>query len=250
MIESLDVAVVPAIAAARDPVRLAVVIDVLRATSTIVAALENGAAGVIPCRDTDEARLVSRRLGRERTRLAGEHEAKAIEGFDLDNSPASFTPEKVAGKTIIMATTNGTKALVEAARGKGEVFCAALVNRAAVAYALAESSEETALVVCAGTDGALSFEDTLCAGSLVDALLQLERHLQISDAARVALTLWQAFGSRVTTAMASSVHAKTLVRSGFSADIAACARLDVSKLVPRYFDGLITPRAAAQPKGH
>jgi 2-phosphosulfolactate phosphatase len=245
VIEALDVAITPAIAASREAPGLAVVIEVLRATSTIVTALDNGAAGVIPARDVDEALGIQRRLGRARTLLGGERESKLIDGFDLDNSPASYAPDKVNGKTVIFTTTNGSRALIEAARGTTLVLCAALLNRAAVAAAIAQREDEEAVIICAGNERALSFEDLLCAGALVDALQQMERHLLITDAARTALTVWQAYGSRITTAMASSAHAKGLVKAGFSADIATCARLDVSTCVPRYADGVIAKLGAA-----
>ena len=97
MIRSLDVAATPAFAASRPPAGTVVVIDVLRATSTIVAALENGAAAVLPVRETDEAIAMMRRIGRERVLLCGERDLRPIPGFDLDNSPASYVPERVAG---------------------------------------------------------------------------------------------------------------------------------------------------------
>jgi 2-phosphosulfolactate phosphatase len=244
VIEALDVAVIPAHAASGEPPGVAVVIDVLRATSVIVTALDHGAAGVIPTKEVEEALAIQRRLGRARTLLGGERESKLIEGFDLDNSPAAYASEKVTGKTIIFTSTNGSRALVQAARGTTLVLCGALLNRAAVAHTLAQRDDEQCVLVCAGDHGALSFEDVLCAGALVDALQQLERHLLISDAARTALTVWQTYGTRITTAMASSSHAKGLVKAGFSADIAACARLDVSTCVPRYADGVITKLGA------
>ncbi len=126
------------------------------------------------------------------------------------------------------------------------MLCArAPINRAAVAAAIAQREDEEALLICAGNDKLLCFEDLLCAGALVDALQQMERHLLITDAARTALTIWQTYGSRITTAMASSAHAKALVKGGFSADIATCARLDVSTCVPRYADGVIAKLGAA-----
>ena len=244
MIEAVDVAINPAVAAARKPATAAVVIDILRATSTIVTALDNGAAGIIPTKDPEAALTVQRRLGRNTTRLGGERDSVKINGFDLDNSPGSYTHDAVNGKTIIFTTTNGTQALIEAARENTFVMCAALLNRNAIVAALAAREDEEALLVCAGSAGALSFEDMLCAGAIVDSLQQIERHLLITDAARVALTLWQSYGSRITTAMASSSHAKTLVKAGLAADIAACARLDVSTTVPILRDGTIVKMPA------
>jgi 2-phosphosulfolactate phosphatase len=238
MIARLDVAATPAFAAARPPAGIVVVIDVLRATSTIVAALEAGAAAIVPVRETDEAIAVMRRIGRERTLLCGERESRLIAGFDLDNSPASYTRERVAGKTLVLTTTNGTRALVEAARGATSVYCGALTNRAAVAELLAATGGDARLL-CAGSEGALSFEDTLGAGAIVDALVYLNRSLEISDEARAAAAAFHANAKRLTSAIAAGSHARALAAQGFANDVAACARLDVSRCVPRYADGMV-----------
>ena len=239
MIATLDVAAAPAYGSARPPAATVVVIDVLRATSSIVTALENGAAGVVPVREADEAIVVMRRLGRERSLLCGERDSQLIAGFDLDNSPASFTRERVEGKTLVLTTTNGTRALIEAAHGGVTVYCAALLNRAAIVDRLA-AAEGDARLLCAGSGGTLSFEDVLCAGAIVDALLRHHKQLEISDAARVAATVYSANAKRVTTAIASGTHARTLIEKGFAADVAACAKIDVSGCVPLYADGVIT----------
>ena len=128
MIHALDVAATPAAAAQRGPAGISVVIDVLRATSSIVTALDNGAAAIVPVREADEAIAVMRRMGRERVLLCGERKSRLIEGFDLDNSPASYTAERVSGKTLVFTTTNGTRALLEAAHTGTTVYCAALLN--------------------------------------------------------------------------------------------------------------------------
>jgi 2-phosphosulfolactate phosphatase len=239
MIRALDVASTPASAATRAPMEIAVVIDVLRATSTIVTALDNGAAGIIPVRETDEAIAVMKRVGRERVLLCGERKSRLIEGFDLDNSPASYTRERIAGSTLVLTTTNGTRALVEAARDATAVYCAALLNRAAIVARLAACDGETVRLHCAGSEGTPSFEDVLCAGAIVDALVHLDKNLVITDAARVAATIFTANAKRLTTAIASGTHAKSLIAAGFAADVAACARLDVSGCVPLYTDGVI-----------
>ena len=175
MLRAVDVAITPAAAALRAPAPLSVVIDVLRATSTIVTSLENGAASVVPVREQEEAITIMRRLGRDRSLLCGERDSQLIAGFDLDNSPASYKPDIVAGKTVILTTTNGTRALIEAANAKGVVFCGALLNRAAVAAALEATEGDEALLICAGDEGALSFEDFICAGAIV---AQLEENRQ------------------------------------------------------------------------
>jgi 2-phosphosulfolactate phosphatase len=239
MIRTLDVAATPASVSSRAPAATVVVIDVLRATSTIVTALENGAAGIVPVRESDEAIGVMRRLGRERSLLCGERDSRMIAGFDLDNSPASYTRERVADKTLVLTTTNGTRALLEGARGNATVYCAALLNREAIAEQLS-TAEGDALLLCAGNEGTLSFEDVLCAGAIVDALMRRNKNLAISDSARAAATVFGANAKRLTTAIASGTHAVALVNKGFAADVAACAKLDVSRCVPLYAEGVIS----------
>jgi 2-phosphosulfolactate phosphatase len=239
MIASLDVAATPAYAAARPPCEIVVVLDVLRATSSIVTALGNGAGGVVPVREADEAIAVMRRIGRDRVLLCGERKSRLIEGFDLDNSPASYTRERVAGKTLAFTTTNGTRALLEAAHTGATVYCAALLNRDAIVQRLL-AGDGNARLLCSGNEGALSFEDMLGAGAIADALLAHDRKLELSDAARVAAALFAANHKRLTTAIASGTHARSLIAAGFAADIAACARIDTSSCVPLYDDGVIT----------
>ncbi len=239
MIASLDVAAAPAFGSSRAPAPTVVVIDVLRATSTIVTALDNGAAGIVPVREADEAVTVMRRLGRDRSLLCGERDSQLIAGFDLDNSPASYTRERVEGKTLVLTTTNGTRALVEAARGNGTVYCAALLNRAAIVERLI-AAEGAARVLCAGDQGELSFEDMLCAGAIVDALVRASKTLAISDAAHAAATVFTANAKRLTTAVASGTHARNLMAKGFAADVASCATIDVSRCVPLYTEGVIS----------
>jgi 2-phosphosulfolactate phosphatase len=239
MIHALDVAATPAAAAQRGPAGISVVIDVLRATSSIVTALDNGAAAIVPVRETDEAIAVMRRLGRERVLLCGERGSRLIEGFDLDNSPASYTAARVAGKTLVLTTTNGSRALVDAARESAVVYCAALLNRDAIVRRLT-AAEGNARLLCAGSEGTPSFEDIVCAGAIVDALVKLAKTLSITDAARAAATVFAANAKRLTTAIASGTHARSLIAAGFADDVAACARIDVSGCVPLYTDSVIT----------
>ena len=237
---TVDVAVTPSLAAARPPVDVAVVIDVLRATSTIATALANGAESIVPVREPDEAISLMRRLGRERVLLCGERGSRLIAGFDLDNSPASYTAEAVAGKTLIFTTTNGTRALVEAANDAATVYCGALVNRRAVAHALLAGPATDAILVCAGNEGTISFEDLLGAGAIVAALCRETPAVECSDAARAAMAVHDAHAKRLTSAVASGKHARSLLDAGFGDDIAACAQLDVIDVVPVYRDGVIS----------
>jgi 2-phosphosulfolactate phosphatase len=152
---------------------VAVVIDVLRASTTIIHALANGANGVLPCETVDEALAVAAGLSPGEALLGGERGGTRIEGFDLDNSPLRYTPHTVAGKTIVFTTTNGTRAL-RACSAAARVLIGAFVNRSALARVLQQDGRPVHLV-CAGTKGQLTAEDVLFAGAAAWDLAQHER---------------------------------------------------------------------------
>jgi 2-phosphosulfolactate phosphatase len=214
------------------------VVDVLRASTTIAVALANGAAGVIPVAEPGDAIALGHRLGRDRVLFCGERNAERIDGFDLDNSPSSFTPEAIAGKTLIMTTTNGTRALSTVATA-ATVRTAALVNRTAVADALAH--EEGAIaIVCAGDADGFALEDAIGAGALVDTLLTLIGEVELRDGARAAALLYRSIAGRLADAVASSDHAQALSRQGFAHDVTRCAALDTVTVVPTLRDGILS----------
>jgi 2-phosphosulfolactate phosphatase len=239
LIERIDVAITPAAATTSLRDVAIIIIDVLRATTTIVRAFEAGALAIVPCLEPDEAIAVRNRIGRDRVLLAGERNAHRIPGFDLDNSPASFTPDVVGGKTIAFTTTNGTRALQRLGHaGAPAVLCAALTNRQAIVDALRTIDAREALLVCAGTEGAFSLEDFLCAGAIAVAYAH-DGDAALSDAARAAALTYQACAGQLTNAVASSEHAQRLAAEGFRDDILAAAQLDVSAITPGYRDGEI-----------
>lgn len=215
----------------------AVVVDVLRATTTIATALANGAAGVIPVAEPEDAIAVGHRLGRERVLFCGERNALRIEGFDLDNSPASFTAQAVAGKTLVLTTTNGTRAL-RAVANAASVRTAALVNRTAVADALAHEDGDV-VIVCAGESNGFALEDALGAGALVDTLLALIADVDLCDGARAAALLYRSVANRLADAVASADHAQALAKCGFAGDVTRCAALDTLTVVPTLRDGVL-----------
>jgi 2-phosphosulfolactate phosphatase len=140
-----------------------VVIDVLRATTVITTALAAGARRVIPCLEVDEARQIAARLPKNEVLLGGERHGLPIEGFDLGNSPADYTAERVAGRTLVFTTTNGTQAMRQCHQAR-RVLIGAFVNLRAVVAALTES--ESVHLLCAGTNGAITREDVLLAGAI------------------------------------------------------------------------------------
>lgn len=209
--------------------RTAVVIDVIRATSTLVEALANGARAIFPTVSTEEAVKLASSLGREDTLLCGERKGLKVEGFDLGNSPGEFTAGVIEGKQLVMTTTNGTRALV-AAEGADRVIAASFMNLSAVAEALA--GVPGLVIVCAGRENRFSLDDALCAGVLIRTLEEGgEEELILNDAGRVVRDL--AFKYTVDVEFLSSTAAgKALVDVGLDGDLELCASLDRHTLVP------------------
>jgi 2-phosphosulfolactate phosphatase len=205
----------------------AIVVDVLRATSTIVQALDAGYKRVFCCAEVDEARELRESLNS--AVLAGEREAQAIPGFDLGNSPREFV--RPLGEQVVLTTTNGTRAVVAAAGVSASVLIGSLLNLDAVAAA-AEGAEDVA-VVCAAVEGIFSLDDAYCAGRIVEALGG-ER----TDAAEAAVRVARSF----PTAEEGLRAAHNPRQEGLEEDIAWCARENVSAVVPRFL-GMRGPAA-------
>lgn len=201
-----------------------VVIDTLRATSTIVAALMAGAREVIPCSAADEAVKIAHRLGTDRTLLCGERGAQKINGFHLGNSPREYTPEVVLGKTLVLTTTNGTNAILRC-KGAARVVTGSLLNARAVARTLL--NERSVMILCAGTSGCLSLEDTIAAGAVVDALSDLTgSEPNLDDGARASLVLFARSRGDLATSIGTTDHGRVLRELGLEEDIRFCSRLD------------------------
>ena len=209
--------------------KTAVVIDVIRATSTLVEALANGARAIFPTISTEEAVKLASSLGREDTLLCGERKGLKVEGFDLGNSPAEFTAEVVRGKQLVMTTTNGTRAFF-AAEGADRVLAASFMNLSAVAKALDGVAD--LVIVCSGRENRFSLDDALCAGVLVQTLEKgLEEGLELNDAGRVVRDL----ASKYTVDadfLRSTAAGQALVKVGLEGDLDLCASLDRYSLVP------------------
>ena len=217
-----------------------VVIDVLRATSSIVEALVNGAQGVYPAPSTEEAIKLASSLGREDTILCGEARGLTIEGFDLGNSPREFTAETVAGKRLVMSTTNGTGAffLVEDAV---RILACSFMNLSAVAAAVMDA--DSIVVVCAGMEGLFSLDDAVCAGALVQRIRKAaEVDVELNDAAMGAVEMALTF--RVNAHfLASTTTGRHLVEVGLREDLDVCAEVDRHSAVPELDDRVIKLRS-------
>lgn len=215
--------------------KMAVVIDVLRATSSILAALANGATRVIPTLEVSEALALRARLSRRGgIVLGGERGGLQIEGFDLGNTPQEFTAEVVRGKTVIMTTTNGTRAIL-AALPAARLYVAALNNVSATARA-AEQCLGDLVLVAAGTEGLVSWEDSFCAGAIVERLTAdaraahsssgQARNWRLSDSAAVALELWRAAKGDLHSALRRGRGGRNVTKHHLDAAFDSCGALD------------------------
>ncbi|SFJ08361.1 2-phosphosulfolactate phosphatase [Planctomicrobium piriforme] len=214
-----------------------VVIDILRASTTMVHALGNGARAVIPCLNVDDAHAAADKFPASARLLGGERHGQLIPGFDLDNSPLHYGPEVVSGKTVIFTTTNGTKALWSC-RTAAEVIVGAFVNRKAVCQALKRSGRDVHLI-CAGTDGQLTAEDILFAGSIVQLLVDQPGSNWIAGSVqtRMAGDYFAARGADPAVfrkTFFDSLGAQNLLELGMEADIERCMQPDLFDCVPHW----------------
>lgn len=206
------------------------VIDVLRASTCIVTALANGCEAIVPVASPEEARRRAAELGG--ALIAGERRGEPLAGFDLGNSPLEFTRGRVGARTVVMTTSNGTRALV-AARGAAAVGVAAFVNQAAAAaWALAEGRD--VLLLCAGERGARSLEDYVCAGMLAEWLTAADPAATPATEAERAMGAARPYGKEIGRLAQDSPWARHLAAVGRGRDLAACLALDTRALVPVY----------------
>ena len=209
----------------------AVVIDVLRATSVMVTALAHGAAAICPVEEIEAARSLAASYPAGSVLLGGERQALLIPGFDLGNSPREYTPDKVAGKHIILTTTNGTRALASLA-GIEPLFIGAFLNAGAVAHTLAGLGQD-AMLVCAGTRGHFTLDDITCAGLIAARLSKLVPDLKLDDLAYTARFLYQSHAQDIKGLISHAQHYCYLQSIGLEADIDYCLQVDVLDLVPQ-----------------
>ncbi|HEX7122064.1 MAG TPA: 2-phosphosulfolactate phosphatase [Gemmatimonadaceae bacterium] len=215
--------------------RVVLVIDVLRASTTIAVALASGARAVIPFESAEEAIARSKSFERQDVRLAGERRMRTIPGFDLGNSPREFTREAVEGKTILFTTSNGTAALTSIKEAR-DVVVGSYVNFAATcAFMRAAARADTDIViVCAGRDRQFSLEDAVCAGRYVRGIAQGDLEPRLSDGALAACLLDTRHGENPMELFQLSSHGRALAEAGFADDLAVCAAVDAYPVVPVY----------------
>lgn len=213
----------------------AIVIDLLRATSTMIWAISNGANVIIPVENILEAKLF-KRLD-ESVLLGGERGGLKIEGFDLDNSPLSYKKEVVFGKAIVMTTTNGTRALKKASFAK-RIFLGSFINGKKTAeYILKEALKDDMqkiAIVCAGTEEKFTLEDVLCAGYFVDIFKTCLEKIEVDDLSLASYELYKKFENDPHEILKYSYHYNHLKKLGFEADLEFCLKKDFVDCVCEY----------------
>lgn len=222
--------------------RTVFVIDILRATTAICAALAHGAKAVIPVASSEEAVRLAQTIGSADVLLAGERNCVRIPGFALGNSPLEMTEEAVKGKSIIMTTTNGTKALL-GTNGAAAIYVAAAANLGLAGLCARDALERdrNILIVCAGREGAFSLDDAYAAGRLaVSALGGRKPRKGLNDAALAALDLVRRYGENWFRPLAYSRAGRELMRLGFRADVEDAARVDAYPVLPHFHERRVT----------
>lgn len=217
--------------------KTSVVIDVLRATTVIVQALNANAKEIIPVGSVDFAMKISGNSHGGHTLLCGERNTKMIEGFNLGNSPLEYTEEIVSGKSIILFTTNGSKSIVRA-KFSESLFICSFNNLSAVAQHLV-SLDKDVEILTAGSNGMFCIEDTVCAGKLIQEMSSLKPDLEISDSARASLILNDQFGGDIHEMLKNCEHGKLLIENGYSEDLEFCSKTNTTSLVPVFVNGSI-----------
>ncbi len=214
-----------------------VVVDVLRATSTIVTAFMNGCKSIVPVAEVGEAFDLAKgpMAG---VLVGGERGGRTVEGFDLGNSPQEYTPARVRGQTIILTTTNGSRAFRTLREDAIGIVGSFLNMRAVARYCIRRGRD--VLFVLSGQEGEFSLEDAVCAGGIVGMIRkQLEDEAQLSDAALASEILYDHFRGNLVEMFRTSVWGRHLIEIGAEEDLPYCAQIDITAIVPVYRDGKI-----------
>jgi len=222
--------------------RAAVVIDVVRASTTIVTALAHGAAAVVPVATPDEA-VARASAWPGRVLLGGERDGLPPPGFECGNSPAEYASPRVRGRTIVFTTTNGTRALLAVTRARA-VAVGGFVNAGAIVDWLARGGGDVVLA-CSGETGRFCLEDATCAGLIVERLQERHPGAALSDAARAAAILYRRYAGDLDGLMTDAAWARALASRGRGADLPLCATIDAYGVVPVLANGALVAALAA-----
>ncbi|WP_442601228.1 2-phosphosulfolactate phosphatase [Paenibacillus sp. KN14-4R] len=203
-----------------------IVIDVLRATSTIITAFDHGCEEIVPAETVGEAKA----LQQEGDLLGGERFCRKIMGFQLGNSPLEYMSPVIGGKRIILTTTNGTKAVRRAQKAENILIGSFLNGRACAEKA--STFHRDVVLLCAGTNSQFSLEDGLAAGYIAEHLIKLKQDAEMNDFGRAMIASFKQEAGDLKGALSHSVNGKKLCRIGFDEDVNYCAKMDLTDTVP------------------
>ncbi|MGD0339707.1 MAG: 2-phosphosulfolactate phosphatase [Bacteroidota bacterium] len=224
-----------------------VIVDVLRASTTIVTALANGAKEIIPVSSVESAVKISGNLFGDVILLGGERNGKLIEGFNLSNSPQEYTEEVVKNKSIIFSTTNGSQAMVKSRYAKNLVI-GCFINVSKVVEFIREINSDFS-IICAGKQGSFCIEDAVCAGMIIQKLSEANADdLSLSDAALASLTLHKNYEKNILNMIKKSEHGQYLSEIGFGDDLKICAGIDTCAVLPILSGNVIRLRKEIEKK--
>lgn len=232
---AIDVCLSPALFLFADKTenQIVVVVDVFRATTSMIAAFDHGAKSIIPVTGKKDAL----ELKKKECLIAGEQDGIKLAYADLGNSPFDFESKALAGKNIAYLTTNGTIAIQLAAK-ENRLYLGAFSNLEALSKHLI-TQEKNVMILCAGWKSQFSLEDTICAGAFIQEISQSKIYTITSDAATVAMNLWKSYKNNLTKALSDCKHARRLTLLGYEKDISHCTRLNISNAIPFYENGKI-----------
>lgn len=216
--------------------KIAVVIDMFRATSAIVTALNNGCEEVIPFLTIEETLESSEELKREEYILGGERRAVKIDGFDLSNSPLEYTKEVVEDKKVLITTTNGTRTLTKSNSAK-RIIIAAMINAKAVSDKLLEINEDV-VIINAGTNGNFSMDDYICSGYIINEMLKVDNNIELTDISKTANMIYEN-NRDIISYVKEATHYSVMKSLELDNDIEYCMKKSIVNNVPEYKDGKI-----------
>lgn len=227
---------------------LFIVVDLLRSSTTICTALQHGARAIVPCVTPQQAQTVAGRSSQP-VLLAGERGGWPIPGFELENSPLEYTPERVAGRLIAFVSSNAAPLIVQLPDGEtSQTVIGGLVNRSAVVDYVRRWRPQELVICCAGDRGAVAYEDVLGAGAFVEEFRNI-RSVALTDAAHLAAAVYRdAASDYLSAVLRSSRHARFLVLTGRQQDVAFALERDCMRIVPRWRAGVIVGDPLAVPE--
>jgi 2-phosphosulfolactate phosphatase len=225
-----------------------IMIDVLRSSSTICAALFNGAKEIIPTDTLDKAVSIYSSLSKENRFLGGERNGLKPSGFNAGNSPEEYSADVISGKSVIISTTNGTKIFSKARQAKARLVGSFVNNGAILGHLFkqylndSDKSEEDntrIIFICAGSNGRLAYEDTLCAGAFINSIVNLRPDVRLTDSADVAKNLFKLHSTDLKEFLKNREHASLLKEIGLENDIETCFTFDLYPVIPHISGGSI-----------